>query len=101
MKKIFALLLMISLVGAADTMASNISNQICSVVNLVKYIAGAIALLALVVLGIELMVAGSNPIQRSELKNRMLMVVAGMFLILISNYVVAIFLPSAAACPII
>ncbi len=100
MKKILMLLLAVSLVGA-DSMATDISSQICNVVNLVKYVAGAIALLVLVVLGVELMVSGSNPIQRSELKNRMLMVLGGMFLILISNYIVGIFLPSAAACPIL
>ena len=47
------------------------------------------------------MVSGSNPIQRNELKNRIIMVAAGMFLILISNYIVGIFLPSAATCPLI
>ncbi len=100
MKRLLALLLVISSVGA-DAMASDISNQICNVINLVRYIAGAIALLVLVVLGVELMVAGSNPIQRTELKNKIIMVVAGMFLILISNYIVGIFLPSAATCPLI
>ncbi|MCL5011727.1 MAG: TrbC/VirB2 family protein [Candidatus Marsarchaeota archaeon] len=100
MKRLLVLLLVVSSVGA-DAMASDISSQICNVVNLVKYIAGAVALLVLVILGVELMVSGSNPIQRTELKNRILMVVAGMFLILISNYIVGIFLPSAAACPLI
>jgi|GEM_PF-3236288 uncharacterized membrane protein len=99
MKRLVALLLAISFVGA-DAMSSQISNQICNIVNIVKYIAGAVALLVLVVLGVELMVSGSNPIQRNELKNRILMVIAGMFLILISNYIVGIFLPSAATCPL-
>jgi len=99
MKRLVALLLAISFVGA-DAMSSQISNQICNIVNIVKYIAGAVALLVLVVLGVELMVSGSNPIQRNELKNRILMVIAGMFLILISNYIVGIVLPSAATCPL-
>ena len=79
----------------------DIADKLCDIVNLVKYVAGAVAILALAFVGVEYMAVGSNPIKREELKTRLLMIIGGMFIILISNYIVAIFLPSAANCPLI
>lgn len=78
-----------------------IVNSLCQVVNLVKYIAGAVAVLAFAILGIQFMTVGSNPIARDDLKTKMGYVVVGMFIILISNYIVALFLPQAATCPLL
>lgn len=80
---------------------TDISNKMCEIVNLVKYLAGAVALLAMAIVGIEYMTVGSNPIRRDELKTRLVMIAAGMFLILISNYIVSVFLPDAASCPLL
>ncbi|MBI5177450.1 TrbC/VirB2 family protein [Candidatus Micrarchaeota archaeon] len=76
-----------------------ITNSLCQVVSLVRYVAGAIAILAFAILGIQFMTVGSNPMAREDIKTKMGYIAIGMFLILISNYIVAIFLPQAASCP--
>ena len=83
------------------TPQQSIADSLCQVVNLVKYVAGAIAILALTMLGVQFMTVGSNPMAREDIKTKMVYVVAGMLVILMSGYIVAIFLPQAASCPLI
>lgn len=78
-----------------------IVGSLCAVVNLVKIIAGAIAILAFAILGVQFMTVGSNPMARDEIKTKMSYIVIGMLVILASNYIVAIFLPGAASCPFV
>jgi uncharacterized membrane protein len=95
-------MLVLPLVHAqAETPQQQIADQLCQVVNLVKYIAGAIAILAFAILGIQFMTVGSNPIAREDIKTKMGYIAVGMFIILVSNYIVAIFLPQAATCPLV
>ncbi len=86
---------------AADDPQKQIADKLCQVVNLVKYVAGAIAILAFAILGVQFMTVGSNPIAREDIKTKMGYIAIGMFIILISNYIVAIFLPQAATCPLL
>jgi hypothetical protein len=75
-----------------------ISGTVCNVVDLVKYVAGAIAVLALAILGVQFMTVGSNPAAREDLKNKMAFVGVGMLIIIASSYLVQAFLPQAAIC---
>ncbi len=94
-------LLAIPLVHAQADPKQEIANTLCNVVNLVKYVAGAIAILAFAILGIQFMTVGSNPMAREDIKTKMAYIAVGMLVILVSNYIVAIFLPQAATCPLV
>lgn len=80
---------------------SDITGKICDVVHTVQFIAGAIALLVLVVLGIQFMAVGNNPIAREGLKEKIGLLVLGLFIIAIAPFIINLFLPNAASCPLL
>ena len=103
------MLLLLSPVAFAQSNASNatnntsiaktaVSEKLCGIVEFVQFVAGAIGILVLAVLGIQFLTVGSNPQRRDELKTQMGLALTGLFIVLISKYLVALILPGAATC---
>lgn len=96
----FVLLLVLAISVHAGA-KEDIVAKLCDIISLGKYVAGAFAVGGFVYVGAEHLTAGNNPQKREELKGKVSMIVIGMLIIFFANYIVGIFLPEAASCPLI
>ncbi len=78
--------------------AGDVAAKLCTIVSFVQYVAGAVGVLVLGVLGVQFMTTtSSNPQKRDELKTQMAMALTGLFVILIAKSLVGLILPNIAA----
>jgi hypothetical protein len=75
-----------------------VAGKLCSIVDFVQYIAGAVGIVVLAVLGLQFVTVGSNPMRREELKTQMGLALMGLFIVLVSKSLVGLILPNAATC---
>ncbi len=103
-KKAFAAVLLLAAIAPlalaqATSAKQEVANKLCTIVDFVQYVAGAVGVLVLGVLGVQfLTTTGANPQKRDELKTQMAMALTGLFIVLVSKSLVQLVLPAASAC---
>ena len=74
--------------------------MLCGLVTPAVQAAAAIAVLALVWVGVEFFASGNNVVKRQSVKDNLVYVVVGLLLIVLAPYIVALF-TNTASCPIV
>ncbi len=97
---VFVAPLVVAASSLSPTPSEAIQGVLCGLVTPAVQAAAAIAVLALVWVGVEFFASGNNVVKRQSVKDNLVYVVVGLLLIVLAPYIVALF-TNTASCPIV